>query len=268
LQCPLPVFNPTKYALKTSPTPQTVTCKITGASDASGLSTVPVIIQSSNIGNRTVTGTVSGRGSSTTITFKFTAPSDGCNTAIVAYIATGNLTNNSVITPGGTAAVGFAFVNGSGDVIQCPQLTPPPMYLGYADNYAGHPYADPLGRFPWNPLGDPGLPWTSLPVGYIFVGCGGYPAGGVAPATQACDKVPDGSPGAGQDMYDGGVIRIDNTSGSTMTVTGAYVEVTHPDVGGTCRWNPWGDGMNISLAAGQSLVLTQTGGPKANCPTD
>src|SRR3954447_12908908 len=71
LQCSLPVYNPTKYALKVAPMPQTVTCKIIGASDASGLTSVPVIIKSSTNGNTTVTGTVAGGGSSTKITFTY-----------------------------------------------------------------------------------------------------------------------------------------------------------------------------------------------------
>src|SRR4051812_12784725 len=75
LKCSLPVYNPTKYALKTSPV-QTVTCTITGATDVSGLRTVPVYIKSSTLGNTTVTGTVSR----TTITFTFTAPGNGCET--------------------------------------------------------------------------------------------------------------------------------------------------------------------------------------------
>jgi hypothetical protein len=125
------------------------------------------------------------------------------------------------------------------------------MYLGYADNHYQHP------------IGAPGLPWTSMPsANWIFVGCGGYPAGGVPAAAEACEKVPTGYPGAGADMYDAGAIRIDNTSASTMTVTGANVTI------GTCVYNPWGSTMNISLQAGWSLVLTQTGGPKPNCDTD
>src|SRR4051794_60078 len=80
LQCSLPRYNPTKYALRVSPTPQTVTCVITGASDASGLATVSVFIKSSNIGNATVTGTVTGSGSSTQVEFTYTAAGNGCNT--------------------------------------------------------------------------------------------------------------------------------------------------------------------------------------------
>jgi len=240
LKCSLPEYNPTKYALQASPTPQTITCTITGASDVSG-STVPVIIKSSNLGNTTVMGSVSG----TTITFTFTAPRNGCNTSIVAYGSNGNNTNNSWITPGGTSAAGFAFVDGSGNVIACGSTPTNWFYLGYADNHFQHE------------AGLQGLPWTGMPAATtIFVGCGGYPAGGVPAPPDACEKIPTGFPNAGQNMYDAGAIRIDNTTGSAMSVTGASVTI------GTCTYNPWGSTMNISLAPGSSLVLTQTGGPK------
>jgi len=241
LKCSLPVYNPTKYALQASPSQQTVTCQITGASDVSGLSTVPVIVKSSDLGNTTVTGTVSG----TTITFTFTAPGNGCSTSIVAYQSSGNNTNNSWITPGGTSSAGFAFVDGSGNLItDCTARATPAVFLGYADNFFTH--------------GDPaGLPWLGLTPAPIFVGCGGYPAGGVPAAAVPCEKVP----GTANDSYDAGAIRIDNTSATlAMPVTGASVTI------GGCTYNPWGSGMNISVPPGGSLVLTQTGGPKP-CPT-
>jgi len=247
LKCSLPKYNPTKYALGLG---QTTTCTITGASDATGLLTVPVIIQSSNFGNSTGTGTVSVIDGSTTITFTFTAPSGACNTAVVSYIKTGNIANNSWITTGGKAASGFAFVDSSGNAAACGSVPESPIakvYLGYADNFYSH--GDPLG-----------LPWNGMPAATtIFVGCGGYPTGGVPAVAQPCEKVIGSTT---VDSYDAGAIRIDNTSTTTaMPVTGGAGEI------GDCTYNPWGGTMNISIPPGFSLVLTQTGGPKP-CDTD
>jgi hypothetical protein len=117
LDCPtLNGFNPTHYGL---PAGSSVTCTIDGASEVSGLSTVDVIIKSSDLGNTTVTGTVTGTGDGTQITFTFDAPSDGCNTTIVAYQSDGLNANNSIITPGGKAAAGFAYLDGNGNSITC-----------------------------------------------------------------------------------------------------------------------------------------------------
>jgi uncharacterized repeat protein (TIGR01451 family) len=114
--CPtLAVHNPTHYKL---PVGSTVTCTIDGASEVSGQSTTPVIIQSSTLGNTTVTGTVSGTGSATQITFTFTAPQNGCDTTAVSYKELGLRANNFVIS-GGHAGAGLAYVDGSGDVIIC-----------------------------------------------------------------------------------------------------------------------------------------------------
>jgi len=244
LSCSLPKYNPTHYGLEAF---HTTTCTIEGASDASGLKTVPVTIKSSNFGNTTVTGTVSSSGSTTKITFTFTAPSAGCNTSIVSYISNGNNSNNSLITSGGTSSAGFAFVDSSGTVLKCGGTVPPTprIFLGYADNYFTH--GDPLG-----------LPWIPLSPSTIFVGCGGYPSGGVPAPAPGCEKVP----GTTVDSYDAGAIRIVNSSTTlSMSVTGGSVNV------GDCTYTPWGSTMNISIPPGGSLVLTQTGGPKP-CDTD
>jgi len=236
LKCPLTGYNPTKYGIQVS---QTVTCTIVGASDVSGRSTVPVYVKSSDFGNSTVTGTVSG----TTITFAYTAPAGGCNTVVVAYGSLGNNTNNSLLTAGGTAASGFALLNASGNVITvCGSPPPPPptptISLGYADNYFTH--------------GSPeGLPWIGLSPAPMVLGCGVDPNGGGAVA-DVCPKDPVATT---VDSYDAGAILIQNPSTTvSMPVTGGSVTI------GSCVYNPW-PGLNMSIPAGGSLVLTQTGGP-------
>ncbi len=113
LNCPLTAHNPTHYNLQVG---TTVTCTIDGASEVSGESTTDVIIKSSDLGNTTVTGTVTGTGSSTQITFSWTAPYNGCNTTIVAYKTEGLNSNNNVIS-GGHSAAGFAYTDENGNVL-------------------------------------------------------------------------------------------------------------------------------------------------------
>lgn len=124
LSCPLTGFNPTKYGIKVG---TTVTCTIVGATGISG-STTPVIIQSSDFGNTTLTGTVSG----STITFTYTAPVSGCNTVVVAYGSTGNLADNAFLG-NGKAAAGFALLDANGNVVTTcstpPDTTPPTCTL-------------------------------------------------------------------------------------------------------------------------------------------
>ena len=118
LNCPLPVHNPTHYKLEAG---TTVTCTIDGASEVSGQTTTTVFIKSSTLGNTQVVGTVTGTGSNTQITFTFTAPENGCDTTIVAYENVGLNSNNIIISgdPSHPAAAGFAYVDGSGNVIDC-----------------------------------------------------------------------------------------------------------------------------------------------------
>ena len=236
LNCPLAKYNPTKYGLHIS---QTVTCTIVGATDVSGLSTVPVFIKSSDFGNSTVTGTVSG----TTITFTYTGAAGGCNTVVVAYGSLGNNTNNSILTSGGTAAAGFALLNSSGNLVTtCGGPPPPPptpvISLGYADNYFTH--------------GSPtGLPWLGLSPAPLVIGCGINPNGGGSAGSDACPTDPT-NPAV--DSYDAGAILIANPSATqSMPVTGGSVTI------GSCVYNPW-PGLNITVAPGGSIVLTQTGG--------
>jgi hypothetical protein len=242
LDCALNQFNSNKYALQVG---TTITCTIDGASDASGKTTVPVIIKSSDLGNTTVTGTVSGSGSSTKVTFEFTAPLGGCNTVVVAYISNGNNT-----TLAGGNAGGFAYVNSSGKLLTTCNAAPatPKIFLGYADNYFTH--------------GSPtGLPWlnANLPAGLPspqIIGCGVNPNGGAL----APDVCPTDPIQPTVDSYDAGAILIDNPGTTAITVTNASVNI------GTCGapgsgaalYDPW-PGLNISIPAGGTLVLTQTG---------
>jgi hypothetical protein len=206
-----------------------------------------VFIKSSDFGNTTVTGTVSGSGASTKVTFTYTGAAGGCNTVVVAYGSLGNNSNNSRITSGGTAAAGFGFVDASGNPITiCGSPPPPPptpaIYLGYADTYYTH--------------GSPeGFPWNGMSPAPLVIGCGVDPNGGGAIA-DICPLIA----GTTTDSYDAGAIRIDNTSSTaSMPVTGASVAI------GACTYNPW-PGLNISIPAGGSLVLTQTGGANP-CPS-
>jgi uncharacterized repeat protein (TIGR01451 family) len=119
LNCPtLTVHNPTHYKLQAG---STVTCTIDGASEVSGQSTTTVYIKSTPLGNSQVTGTVTGIGDNTQITFTFTAPGNGCDTTIVAYDSVGLNSNNTIISgdPTSPAAAGFAYVDGNGNVIDC-----------------------------------------------------------------------------------------------------------------------------------------------------
>jgi hypothetical protein len=134
LNCPLPVYNSTHWQLTIG---QTVTCTIEGASDASGQSTVDVIIKSTTLGNTTVTGTVSGSGASTTITFQWTAGADRCDTNVVAYINTGNNTDNRFISPPGGSSAGFGYVDAQGNPVSCATPTAVKM-LSFAANSARH----------------------------------------------------------------------------------------------------------------------------------
>lgn len=119
LDCPtLTVYNPTHYKLQVG---TTVTCTIDGASEVSGQSTTTVFIKSSQLGNTEVTGTVTGTGDATQITFTFTAPGNGCDTTVVAYGEVGLNSNNTIISgdPDHPSAAGFAYVDSEGNVIDC-----------------------------------------------------------------------------------------------------------------------------------------------------
>jgi uncharacterized repeat protein (TIGR01451 family) len=119
LNCPtLTVHNPTHYKLQVG---TTVACTIDGAEEVSGQLTTTVFIKSSTLGNTEVTGVVTGTGESTQITFIFQAPGDGCDTTVVAYDKVGTNSNNTIISgdPDSPAVAGFAYVDGTGEVIDC-----------------------------------------------------------------------------------------------------------------------------------------------------
>ncbi|TME58846.1 MAG: hypothetical protein E6I58_00990 [Chloroflexi bacterium] len=113
-------FNKTHWKVEAG---DTITGRISGATDAvvgSGAcgAGVLVTIQSSNFGNTSLCGTLSG----STITFTWSVPSTGvCQTTIVSYNETGHLANNAIIPGGsGNSAAGFAIVDSNGDVIPGP----------------------------------------------------------------------------------------------------------------------------------------------------
>jgi uncharacterized repeat protein (TIGR01451 family) len=119
LNCPtLTVHNPTHYKLQVG-TP--AICTIDGAEEVSGQATTTVFIKSSTLGNTEVTGTVTGTDENTQITFIFLAPGDGCDTTVVAYDKVGTNSNNTIISgdPESPAVAGFAYVDGTGEVIDC-----------------------------------------------------------------------------------------------------------------------------------------------------
>jgi len=112
------VLNKTHWMVEAG---DTVNGTITGATDAvvgSGgcVGGVLVTVQSSNFGNTPLCGSLTG----STITFTWVVPSVGvCQTTIVSYNETGNLTNN-LLLGGAKSAAGFAIVDSSGNVIPGP----------------------------------------------------------------------------------------------------------------------------------------------------
>jgi hypothetical protein len=134
-------YNPTHWEAQAG---TTITDTIQGATDlpctgpngrpntqTCGDGFVDVFIKSSDFGNTTVCGSVSG----TTITFSWPVPASGvCNTTIVAYCQEGNDTNDGLL-PGpaqaghtkGQSAAGFAIVDSAGSLItSCAAATPTP----------------------------------------------------------------------------------------------------------------------------------------------
>jgi hypothetical protein len=91
--------------------------------------TIDVFVKSSLFGNTTVTGTRIGMTSD--YSFTYTPPAiangdgfDACSTVIVAYITSGNNSNNDLIDDGlqngsTDASAGFRFVDANGDPIPC-----------------------------------------------------------------------------------------------------------------------------------------------------
>jgi hypothetical protein len=106
MDCPLPEYNSTHYALQPG---QSVTCTIHNADLSGSPDTVDVYIQSSDLGNSTVTGHVSG----SNITFSYTGNGSGCNTTVVKY-DNGDGSKKNI-----DGKKGFGFVDASGNHIAC-----------------------------------------------------------------------------------------------------------------------------------------------------
>jgi hypothetical protein len=119
--------------------------------------------------------------------------------------------------------------------------TPPTIYLGYADSYPVRPI-QPNFPSPWKGSAST---FSSQPV--LFVGCG------FNGASDQCPLIP----GTGNDWYDAGSIRIDNPpTGAPLAFTGSGSNVTI----GICTFTPW-NGVSATDQPGQTMILTQTGGP-------
>jgi hypothetical protein len=113
--------------------------------------------------------------------------------------------------------------------LTAPPPPQPAIYVGYGDGAANNHGGS--NGFP--------TPWSGSP-GVTFVGCG---FGG----SDACPK------SGTVDVYDAGAIRIDAPSGgSSLNVTAAKVVI------GPCTYEPW-PSLNVTLAPGHTLILTQTG---------
>jgi hypothetical protein len=144
-----------------------------------------------------------------------------------------NSASDTATPPGGSATT-----HTSNTVVVTIGAPPPPqpaIYVGYGDGAANNHGGANGFPSPWN--GSSGV---------TFVGCG---FGG----SDTCPK------SNGVDVYDAGAIRIDAPSGgSTLSVTGAKLVI------GPCTYEPW-PSLNVALAPGHTLILTQTG--KHQCTT-
>jgi CSLREA domain-containing protein len=127
----------------------------------------------------------------------------------------------------GAVPMRISYTGGGGRDVTLTVLAAPVVYAGYADGIRkGHVSAP--------------SPWEGSP-GVSFDGCN-YFHPDRCPRTQT-----------GTDRYDAGAIRIDNTTGQTLTVTKASVVI------GSCTLDPW-PALKVTLQAGKQLILTQTGG--------
>jgi len=119
--------------------------------------------------------------------------------------------------------------------VKPPTLTPLCVYicLGYADTERVP------GRLP--------SPWKG-DTGVIFVGCAPQLTDAPSVTTDGCER----NPANGQDVYDAGAIRINNTSTTALRVTAASVTIAG------CVYNPW-PGLDRTIPPGGTLILTQTG---------
>ncbi len=133
--------------------------------------------------------------------------------SFVGPTATDTLTGNGVQAGNGTVMISYTAT--------------PVVYAGYADGFRKRKVDAPS-------------PWKGSP-GVIFEGCNYFHP----------DRCPKTTSGA--DRYDAGAIRIDNTTGVTLTVTNGSLVI------GPCTFDPW-PGLKVTLSAGKQLILTQTGG--------
>jgi hypothetical protein len=120
--------------------------------------------------------------------------------------------------------------------VDCPAPPPTPQfhtYVGYADTLRGD-------GAPSTPT-----PWAGAQ-NVTFVGCGYF-------GPDVCRQQ------GGTDAYDAGAVRIDNVGSAAFTVSNAGVVI------GGCTFTPW-TGLDVSVPAGGTLILTETGGtPPSPC---
>ncbi len=126
------------------------------------------------------------------------------------------------------AILGATGASASAGSLHKREIALPNVYVGYADSYRSGEISNPS-------------PWKGSP-GVTFKGCNYFHP----------DRCPGGKSGH-SDRYDSGAVRIDNTTGTTMSITKVTVVI------GSCTFNPWPK-LNVSLPTGRTLVLTQTGG--------
>src|SRR4029077_16039887 len=131
-------------------------------------------------------------------------------------------TNTATVT--GTPTSGTA-VTQTSNTVEVKVVPRPRVYVGYADSQ--HSSGGSAVPSPWKGS-----------TGVTFEGCG---YGG-------SDKCPTSG---GVDVYDAGGIRIHAPSNASILVTHASAQV------GPCSYNPW-PGLSVTVAAGQTLILTQT----------
>jgi len=214
----------------------------TNANGSGSPGTTPTIAPYGPSGPPTNVHSVTGSGQAIV---SWLAPSDNGGSVISTYTVTpvvGSVsgaaitvgpTLTSVVVPGLTAGGNYSFTvaanNAAGAgpttasnavVVSTPLQAGNPfnsinVYVGYAQNNAG------------GPAGSPPTPWSGSPnVNFV-----GY------------------DPGVSGGGLDSGALRVDNTSGTTLTITDVAVDI------GASHFDQWGSA--ITVPAGGSAVLTQ-----------
>jgi hypothetical protein len=218
-----PVSAPSSVTVGTKIAPSSISALLSGGSSASGTVTFKVFgPQSSPPSSCSTGGTTVG---SATVSGDGTYnPSAGVTAAHAGdywwYARYGGDSNNHGANSGCGAGMAETVVSA------------PSVYAGYADYSPNGTVSAPS-------------PWQGS-AGVIFEGCNYF-------TPDRCPKTKSGA-----DRYDAGAIRINNTTGATLTITNASVVV------GYCTFHPW-PGLNVTLPAGKQLILTQTGGA-GPCP--